>query len=262
MNRILSFEWARLRGRRDLYFILAGFALLVLLREAIALRDISSLLNDPGIPLEAAEAQRQALAAYSASASIGTVVINSAILLFLLSGFLTCWTLGGEFTSGTVRTALMSDPRRPRYILGRLVGAAALAVVVVLVSAAVGATMPAVALSLAVDVGESAPTLQVLLFLGAAVLVALFAVSLAGVLTSTIRSPLLSSGAFLGAVSFGQLLDQPTLPVNIRNLLPMRAISMILESSAPTGAMIARLTARPLNMSPIHDPKLWSVRSN
>ena len=113
-----------------------------------------------------------------------------------------------------------------------------MAVVVVLVSAAVGATMPAVALSLAVDVGESAPTLQVLLFLGAAVLVALFAVSLAGVLTSTIRSPLLSSGAFLGAVSFGQLLDQPTLPDNIRNLLPMRAISMILESSAPTGAML------------------------
>lgn len=238
MSRILWFEWDRLRSRRDLYLMVVGFSVLILARESSAIQEVGAILNLPQIPPEAAAAQRQVLAAYSIGSSVGTVVDNSAVLVFLVAGFLTCWTLGGEFASGTVRTALLSDPRRGRYLIGRLIGASAVAILCLVAAAAIGASMPTVAAAAGLDVGTSALTVQTAVFLSAAVLVVLLSVSLATLMTVLVRSPALAAFAFLAAVAFGQVLDQPALPDSLRNVLPARAISELLAATAPTGAML------------------------
>lgn len=237
MTRILRFEWVRLRSRRDLYVIIAVFSLLVIARESSTIREIASLLTAPGIPEEAAKSQRQMLAAYSSGSSIATVVNESALLMLLLTGFLTCWTFGGEFGNGTVRTALLSDPRRGRYLLGRLIGAAALGLICVAVVAAIGAGMPTIAAALGVDVGRSEPTLQTVVFLGATLVVVLFAVALGLLVTALVRSPLLSVGSFLAAAAFGQLLEA-SVPDDLRSLVPTRAVFELLASTAPVGAIL------------------------
>src|SRR6185369_3657817 len=142
MSQILRFEWVRFRSRWDLYVIIGVFSLLVLARESSAMAGVAALLDAPGIPEQAAESQRRILTGYSSGLSVATVINDSALFLVLLSGFLTCWTFGGEFASGTVRTALLSDPRRRRYLFGRLIGATALAWICVAATAAVGAVMP------------------------------------------------------------------------------------------------------------------------
>jgi hypothetical protein len=234
----LQFELLRLGSRRDLRIVVVGCLALILIRELLLLRDLAAMANDPALPSELRPLQRQYLAGFSSPAGVATVVSNTAFLLFAVSGFLTCWTLGSEFALGTIRTALVVNPTRWSYLMGRLAGAAIVSWLLLALTAVVGMSMPLWGPAFGIDlgsIGDPSPSVALVLVAG---LTSALAVALAGLLTCLLRSPVVSAGAFAASMFLAQTLESARLGEQMSGLLPVDASIAALNAASPPGALL------------------------
>lgn len=227
--------WIRIWVRRETIAALIFFALLIAARELLAVRGLALIDAPEGADLGPAES----LAGYSVPASVGTVVLDSLPLLLAAAGFLTCWVIGTEFASGTVRTALVADPRRARYVISRLLVAAALSEVCLASVVLIAMVMPLLAVMVGVSIppGVAAASDRTVLFVGLAAFGVLFPVASAGLVTTIVRSPLLAIAAFLGLAVVVGLASQLGIQ-EMKFLLPTSALLDSLSQTAPAGSLI------------------------
>lgn len=239
----LQIEVLRLRTRLDLYVVLLGFTVLVFLRQALAVSAIGSIEMLPGseVPPELLLDQARQLAGYTLPASIGTVLTDSFPFLAAISGFLACWTLGSEFTSGTVRTALATNPRRSAFFLAKLAGSFALAIAALMGTVIAGFAIPLVLPTLNVHLEHPpvAMSAGVVVFIGVAAMVTFLVVSLATLLTVLLRSAVVALIAFVATLLVASLSGSLGLAEPWAELLPFRASLTLLRATAPPGTLLS-----------------------
>jgi hypothetical protein len=235
-------EWQRLRSRLDIYVALLLFAVLVLVRQTLAITSIASMSFPRGatVPPEVYALQAEQLAGYALPTGIGTVVIDAFPFLLLVAGFLVCWTLGGEFSSGTLRTSLVANPERAPQLLSHLVGAFFLTVLALssIIIVAFAMTWAAPVLNIHLEPKAWSVDLDLVLFAVVAALSAMLPISLAAFITTIVKSPvgsIVAFGAVLAVASFAGQLD---LPESVEHVLPGQALLTLLEGSAPIGSLM------------------------
>ena len=85
------------------------------------------------------------LALYAFPQSIGATLQNVQLLLLALLAYLAAALTSAEFAYGTIRTSLVANPDRRRFIAVRLLALAAIAVVLTAALVLIGAVLPFVA---------------------------------------------------------------------------------------------------------------------
>jgi hypothetical protein len=242
LTTLFAVEWLRLHTRRDIRVLLLGFAAFIFLRQVLAFAAVATLNFPAGmeVPPELLAETERRLAGYSMPASIGTTFLDALPILFLFVGFLTCWAVGSEFSSGTVRTALVVNPNRVTYFVGRLIGSYVLAAIALVMTLLAGAALPFLGPTLGAPLDPKPWSIDpsLIWFLAASGLAIALPVTLAALVTGVVRSPTLSMAAFVAVVGAGMLVSALDLPPTMRILLPVNALSAIVEGTAPVGALI------------------------
>lgn len=148
MRRLIRAEWLRLRRRKDLWFVCMALLGLAIVAYLSGLSSAQQMYFSPDedIPPEVIEDIRrqmaEQLALYAFPQSIGTTLQNVQLLLLALLAYLAAALTGAEFTYGTIRTSLVANPDRRRFIGVRLLALAAIGVVLTAALVLIGAALP------------------------------------------------------------------------------------------------------------------------
>lgn len=233
----LRVEWIRLRTRRDIQVVLLVIPVLTSLQYAASLSgELAQLQTAPGVvlPPEVYRLQEITLSRYQFPHSILTVLLNSAPVVMLGAGLLAALSIGSEFAGGTVRTSLVFNGNRPRYLVGRVLGALVLVLLAIMLVLLMGATLPTIAhatgTSLPVPPGLSRS--GTMLF-GSAYSLAIGAVMMFAVLITILtRSAVIASASLLGLAATSSALVQLSGRADVTLVLPTAAIEALVTQAA------------------------------
>lgn len=151
MTRLIRAEWLRLRRRKDVWFVCLALLALAVVAYVSGLSSAQQVYFSPGedVPPEVMEDIRRSmvdqLALYAFPQSIGSTLQNVQLLLLALLAYLAAALTGAEFAYGTIRTTLVANPDRRRFMGVRLLALAAIAVVLTGTLVLIGAALPFVA---------------------------------------------------------------------------------------------------------------------
>lgn len=260
MNGLVRAEWLRLRKRRDLWIV--GLALLALSIPAYfsGLANAGSHIGiGPGsedIPphvLAQIEVQlRQERLLYAFPLSIGTVIQNGQIMLLALVAYLAAAITGADFAYGTIRTSLVAHADRAGFMLVRLAGVAAAALLLIASLVVLGTVLPAIAILSGTDMPTVAqPDIGGLLgLLGATFLASLFLVGLTTAFALLIRNAAIAlvltiAYVFVEGAVVGLMVERLGHESPIRWLPPVADLQLLFQLARdPTaGANVPTLVA-------------------
>jgi ABC-2 type transport system permease protein len=241
---LLRADLIRLRGRLDLWVV--GFAVPVLAAFGY-LRGYYDVPNhfgfDPQFPVPP-DVVAQIAAERSQYAFPFSLVglLDSVPWVFVAVFFMTAMTIGSEYGSGTIRTALLASTDRHRFLASRsvalgIVGAAIIAVLLVL-AVVLPALLGLLGAAILAPPPISAPDYG--LALVARLLILAFVVALAALLTVVTRNPalplllVLIYFLFEGIVTSMPLFHDPSGLTWLPGLLPLKSVSDLLSDTLRT----------------------------
>lgn len=237
LTRLLRIEWLRLGHRWDTTLILIAIPALASLQYVAALSgEIAQMQTVPGVvlPPDLIRLQEMTLARYQFPQSLVTVFVGSAPIVLLGAGLLTVISLGSEFSSATVRTSLIIDGGRSRYLFARMLGSLAIVGAMLVLVTIVSAMLPGAAARFGTNL-PSGPALSLTgigLFFGAYSSAVSCVVVSAGFLTLLLRSPVLAAGTLVGLAVVSSAMEQLTTPTDLSVLLPTAGVEVLLTKAA------------------------------
>lgn len=238
LARIARFEWDVTRGRRDLVIVFVAFTIYLLCTSVLAIPAPTPPDSIPSLPAGLEDPVARLRLGFDLWSSVGTVFGNSFGAIAIVSGLLTCWIVGAEFDTGTIRTRLVADRSRLRLLVGKLLVGATIGTI----SACGGLLAGLLVAPLGAAVGslpfEGLPTFDpgVVTALLVVMLVSLLAVTGALAITFLVRSAVLSGVVFLAAVFVLSSLTDLVADPDVAQWLPAYVFAGLLHSASPAGS--------------------------
>lgn len=234
MRGLLRADWMRMRGRRDLWLLLVLLAVLTCLSYGFGLSSaIASLAH---LPLEASIAAPHRVGPFAYPQSVLAALQNGQLFLLAFMAYLASGTVAAEFQYGTLRTSLVARHDRVGFVVARVTLLGAISLLAILLLAAHGATLPAIATLMGAQLpnGEPVSASRMLSVLAASWLVTLVVIALATLATVASRSaavgllsPAVAYGLEAGISNVSEALVEPLR--SMTGLLPLTSGTRVLE---------------------------------